>query len=305
MSKHAVQFSEDALPVVRGAYRFAVPLAPTTWFRVGGVADVLFKPEDTADLQDFLRQLSPEIPVTVLGACSNVIVRDGGIRGVVIKLGRGFSDISVEGDTLLCGASALDVYVARVAAEAGRAGLEFLIGIPGTIGGALAMNAGAYGREIKDVLAWLEAVDARGKLVRLRVEDCHYAYRHFGGESGLVFTRAALMTTPGNSEEIKAAMDEISAARESTQPVRMRTGGSTFANPEGHKAWQLIDAAGMRGAQLGGAQISPLHCNFMINTGDASAQDLEMLGEKVREAVFQHSGVALRWEIKKIGEEKI
>lgn len=289
------------LPEVRGSYRFDAPLAPTNWFGVGGPAEVLFKPADTQDLADCLRALSPDVPVTVLGVGSNVIVRDGGIRGVVIRLGRGFTDIQCEGDDIVCGAAAMDVHVARVAADAGRAGVEFLVGIPGTIGGALAMNAGAYGREIKDVLLKCEAVDRRGNRLLLDVSDCHYAYRHFGGQEGLIFTKAWLRTSAGDMAEIHARMDEISAARNVTQPVRERTGGSTFANPEGYKAWQLIDAAGMRGAAQGGAHMSELHCNFMINSGEATAADLEALGEKVREAVKMHSGVALTWEIKRIG----
>ncbi len=291
-----------ALPDVRGTYRFDAPLAPTNWFRVGGNAEVLFKPEDAADLQHFLAHLDPQIPVTVLGVGSNVIVRDGGIGGVVIKLGRGFTELTLQEDILICGAACMDVHVARFAADHGRAGLEFLVGIPGTMGGALAMNAGAYGREIKDVLIACEAIDRQGKLHRLTVAECRYSYRHFGGKDGLIFTRAFLATEAGTAAEIHAQMDTISAAREATQPVRSRTGGSTFANPEGAKAWQLIDDAGCRGLVVGDAEISHLHCNFMINRGVATASDLETLGERVRAAVLKKSGVALQWEIKRIGD---
>lgn len=300
----AEPLTEDTLPKVRGSYRFEAVLAPTNWFRVGGPAEILFKPEDTADLQDFLRGFDRARDVTVIGVGSNLIVRDGGIRGAVIRLGRGFTAIEVSSDHVTCGAAALDVHVARVAADAGRAGLEFLVGIPGTIGGALAMNAGAYGREVKDALVACEAVTRDGDLLNLTVADCHYAYRHFGGPEGLVFTKATFNTSVDKPENILDRMNEISASRGASQPVRERTGGSTFANPPGHKAWQLIDAAGMRGFQLGGAQVSPMHCNFLINTGDATASDLEALGEKLREAVKAHSDVALRWEIKRIGSPK-
>ena len=290
------------LPEVRGSYRLGAQLSKTTWFQVGGVADVLFKPADVNDLAHFLREKPADIPVTVLGVGSNVIIRDGGIRGVVIKLGRGFTDVSIEGDALHAGAAALDVNVARFAAEHGAAGLEFLAGIPGTIGGALAMNAGAYGTEIKDVLSHLEAVDVQGNIRTLSLDECAYSYRHYGGPQGLIFTKAIMRVSEGDAEAIHARIQDITTARESTQPVRERTGGSTFRNPEGAKAWELIDAAGCRGYQVGGAQMSPLHCNFMINTGNATAADLEALGNEVRDKVATHSGITLKWEIKALGD---
>ena len=290
------------LPEVRGSYRPAAQLSKTTWFQVGGPADVLFKPADTNDLAHFLREKPANIPVTVLGVGSNVIIRDGGIRGVVIKLGRGFTDVSLEGEMLHAGAAALDVNVARFAADHGAAGLEFLAGIPGTIGGALAMNAGAYGTEMKDVLSHLEAVDANGNKRMLSLGECAYSYRHYGGPNGLIFTKAVMHVQAGDANAIHARIEEITTARESTQPVRERTGGSTFRNPDGAKAWELIDAAGCRGYQVGGAQMSPLHCNFMINTGNACAADLEQLGNEVRDKVATHSGITLKWEIKALGE---
>ena len=301
----AKQLTEDDLPRVRGSYRFNALLAPTNRFRVGGPAEVLFKPEDVQDLADFMCRFDKQRDVTVIGVGSNLIVRDGGIRGAVIRLGRKFTEITVSDDGIVtAGAAALDVHVARVAADAGRAGLEFLVGIPGTIGGALAMNAGAYGREINDVLVSCQAVTRDGDIMELDVDDCAYSYRHFGGPKGIVFTKASFKTSVDDPAKILERMNEISASREASQPVRERTGGSTFANPEGHKAWQLIDAAGMRGVTVGGAQVSPMHCNFLINTGEATAADLEVLGEKVRQAVEMHSGVALRWEIKRIGVPK-
>ena len=291
-----------ALPDVRGSYRVGAQLSKTTWFQVGGPADVLFKPADTEDLAHFMRHKSPDIPVTILGVGSNIIVRDGGVRGVVIKLGRGFTEMQCDGDAVVAGAAALDVNLARFAADEGRAGLEFMAGIPGTIGGALAMNAGAYGHEVKDVLVSLEAVDGEGNIRTLSLEECAYSYRHYGGPKGLLFTKARFRTSRNAPEAIHARIEEITTAREATQPVRERTGGSTFRNPEGRKAWELVDAAGCRGMMVGGAQISPMHCNFMINTGNASAADLEALGNQVRDKVATQSGIMLQWEIKAIGE---
>ncbi|MBX9727119.1 MAG: UDP-N-acetylmuramate dehydrogenase [Rickettsiales bacterium] len=312
------------LPNVRGQYRFDAPLSKTNWFGVGGPADVLFKPEDTEDLAHFLKEIakinapSPNplpqgeraspVPLTVIGVGSNLIVRDGGIRGVVIRLGRFFNDAKIDDDAaadgrvLVAGAAMLDVNLARVAASHGRAGLEFMSGIPGTVGGALAMNAGAYGREVKDVLVKAEAVTRAGEVIELGVAEMNYSYRHYGGPHGLIFTRAWFATTSDEPEVIEARIAEIQLKREATQPIRERTGGSTFANPEGHKAWELIDAAGCRGLTIGGAQMSMLHCNFMINTGGASAKDLETLGEEVRARVLAQLGVELQWEIKRIGE---
>ena len=290
------------LPQVRGAYRFDAPLAKTNWFGVGGPADVLFKPEDTADLAHFLQHKPADLPVTIIGVGSNLIVRDGGIRGVVIRLGRFFNEAALEGRVMVAGAAMMDVNLARVAASHGCAGLEFMSGIPGTVGGALAMNAGAYGREVKDVLIKAEAVTREGEVVELNTTDMHYSYRHYGGPEGLIFTRAWFATTADEPRAIEARIAEIQAKREATQPIRERTGGSTFANPEGHKAWELIDAAGCRGLTIGGAQMSELHCNFMINTGNATAKDLETLGDEVRARVLAHSGIELHWEIKRIGE---
>ncbi|MDX2095674.1 MAG: UDP-N-acetylmuramate dehydrogenase [Alphaproteobacteria bacterium] len=309
---------QQQLPKVRGAYRFDAPLAKTNWFGVGGAAEVVFRPEDAADLAHFMREIakinasSPSsppqgarmepIPVTVIGVGSNLIVRDGGIRGVVIRLGRFFNTVTLDGDTVVAGAAMLDLNLAQAAAGMGRAGLEFMSGIPGTLGGALAMNAGAYGREVKDVLIKAEAVTHAGEVVELSLADMRYGYRHYGGPEGLIFTRGWFATTRDDPAAIHARIAEIQEKRAATQPIRERTGGSTFRNPEGHKAWELIDAAGCRGLTVGGAQMSPLHCNFMINTGGATAADLEALGEEVRARVKAHSGVELHWEIKRLGE---
>lgn len=290
------------LPKVRGQYRFAAPLAKTNWFGVGGPADVLFKPEDTEDLAHFIRHKPADLPVTVIGVGSNLIVRDGGIRGAVVRLGRFFNDAQREGETLVAGAAMLDVNLAKLSAGMGRAGLEFMSGIPGTVGGALAMNAGAYGREVKDVLLKAEAVTRAGEVIELSLADMKYSYRHYGGPEGVIFTRAWFLTAADSQAAIEARIAEIQAKREATQPIRERTGGSTFANPQGHKAWELIDAAGCRGLTIGGAQMSELHCNFMINTGHATAADLEALGEEVRTRVKAQSGVELAWEIKRIGQ---
>lgn len=292
----------DHLPIVRGTYRFNAPLAGTNWFGVGGAAQVLFKPADTQDLAHFIQNKPAALPLTIIGVGSNLIVRDGGIDGVVIRLGRGFTDMKVGGDVIEAGAAVMDINLARFAAGEARAGLEFFSGIPGTLGGALAMNAGAYGRETKDVLIKAEAVTPAGEIISLGVEDMRYEYRKYNGPDGLIFTRAWFNTTADAPEAVHARIAEIQAKREATQPIRERTGGSTFKNPEGHKAWQLIDAAGCRGRTVGGAQMSELHCNFMINTGHATANDLETLGEEVIRRVQEHSGIELQWEIKRIGK---
>ena len=289
------------LPTVRGQYRFDAPLGKTNWFGVGGPAEVLFKPEDTDDLAHFMKERPADLPVTVIGVGSNLIVRDGGIRGVVIRLGRGFNHAMQEGERMVAGASLLDVHLAQMAANHHRAGLEFFAGIPGTVGGALAMNAGAYGREVKDVLFKAEAVTADGAIVFLDLAEMRYAYRKYNGPEGLIFTRAWFNTTQAEKAAITAEITAIQEKRESTQPIRERTGGSTFKNPDGQKAWELIDQAGCRGLTIGGAQMSELHCNFMINTGNATAADLEALGEEVRARVKAQSGVELQWEIKRIG----
>ncbi len=289
------------LPAVRGSYRFEAPLAKTNWFGVGGPAEVLFKPEDADDLAHFIKHKPKDMAVTVIGVGSNLIVRDGGIRGVVIRLGRGFNHAMQEGNAIVAGASMMDVNLAQVAANHGRAGLEFLSGVPGTVGGALAMNAGAYGREVKDVLLHAEAVTPEGEVVFVQAADMNYAYRKYNGPQGLIFTRAWFATTEDAPEAISARIKEIQEKREASQPIRERTGGSTFKNPEGHKAWELVDKAGCRGLTIGGAQMSALHCNFMLNTGTATAADLEALGEEVRRRVKDAVGVELQWEIKRIG----
>lgn len=292
------------LPAVRGRLSAQAGLAEITWFRVGGPAEVMFRPADRDDLIAFLKARPADVPVTVLGVGSNTLVRDGGVAGVVVRLGRGFVEIAADGDQIVAGAGALDVNVAQTAQMHGIAGLEFLRGIPGTIGGGLRMNAGAYGTEFKDVLVWAEAVDLQGNLHRLLPADMKFGYRHSGVPDDWIFLGCCLRGRPGDKIEIQTRMDEIQAAREASQPIRTRTGGSTFANPEGHKAWQLIDAAGCRGLVVGDAQVSEQHCNFLINRGQATAADLETLGETVRQKVKASSGIELRWEIKRIGQQK-
>jgi UDP-N-acetylmuramate dehydrogenase len=289
------------LPQLRGRLLPNEPLAPLTWFRVGGPAQVLFMPEDEADLAYVLAQLPADVSVMVVGLGSNLIVRDGGVPGVVIRLGRGFSDIKVDGERIRAGTAVPDVRVARAAQEAGLAGLAFLRGIPGAIGGALRMNGGAYGRETKDTLIEARGVDRSGKVRVFANGDMHYTYRHCGAPDDIIFTEALFHGTPGDPVAIAAEMDKITESREATQPIKSRTGGSTFKNPPGHKAWQLVDAAGCRGLVVGDAQVSELHCNFLINRGNATAVDIETLGETVRARVKETSGVELEWEIKRIG----
>ncbi len=291
------------LPEIRGQYRFDSPLAANTWFGVGGPADVVFRPADVEDLSHFLKNKPKNMPVVTLGVCSNVIIRDGGFRGCVIRLGRGFTDIRCKGDKVVVGAGALDSNTARMAAEHGIGGLEFLVGVPGTIGGALAMNAGAYGTEIKDVLVSAKAVDGNGNIIELSNSDFGFSYRKNSLPDDYIYVEAMLKGSIGEKEAILEKMKAISEARETTQPVRTRTGGSTFKNPEGSKAWQLVDEAGMRGYTIGGAQVSEKHCNFLINIGDATAADIEGLGEEVIAAVKEKSGIELHWEIKRIGEK--
>jgi UDP-N-acetylmuramate dehydrogenase len=289
------------LPALRGRLIADQPLAEFTWFRVGGPADVLFIPEDEEDLAYFLARTPHEIPVTVVGLGSNLIVRDGGIDGVAIRLGRGFGAVGVEEDRIRAGAAAPDVRVARAAQEAGLAGLAFLRGIPGAIGGALRMNGGAYGGETKDILVEARGVDRRGNVRVYANADMGYTYRHCGLPDDVIFTEALFQGRRGDRDLIAAEMDRITESREATQPVKSRTGGSTFKNPPGQKAWQLIDAAGCRGLVVGDAQVSELHCNFLINRGAATASDIETLGETVRRRVNEASGVLLEWEIKRIG----
>jgi UDP-N-acetylmuramate dehydrogenase len=290
------------MPQLRGRLMANQSLAELTWFRAGGPAQVLFMPEDEADLAYFLAHLPDLIPITVIGLGSNLIVRDGGVPGVVVRLGRGFNAVTIEpGGRVRAGAAVPDVKVARAAQEAGISGLAFLRGVPGAIGGALRMNAGAYGGETKDALVEARGIDRRGNLRRLTAAEMHYTYRHCGAPADIIFTDALFQGAPGDPGAIAAQMDEITQSREASQPVKSRTSGSTFKNPPGQKAWQLIDAAGCRGLEIGSAQVSTLHCNFLINLGDARAADIESLGETVRARVKASSGVDLEWEIKRIG----
>jgi UDP-N-acetylmuramate dehydrogenase len=291
----------DRLPAVRGALRRDVPLASLTWLRVGGPAEIVFQPADADDLAAFLAALPAEVPVLPMGVASNLLVRDGGIEGVVIRMGGPLAKVVVEGETVVAGAGALDQRVAQEAQRAGLAGLEFLIGIPGTVGGAVRMNAGAFGGETRDRLLWAEALDRAGRLQRLENAELGFVYRKSALPRDWIVVRAAFRGTPGEPEAILARMNAIRAEREASQPLRVATGGSTFKNPPGHRAWQLIDAAGCRGLRHGAAMVSEKHCNFLINTGGASAAEVEALGELVRQRVRAHSGVELEWEIVRIG----
>ncbi|MBI5942129.1 MAG: UDP-N-acetylmuramate dehydrogenase [Caulobacterales bacterium] len=297
----------DALPPVRGKLLFDEPLAPFTWFRVGGPADVVFLPEDEADLADFLKALDPAVPVMAIGVGSNLLVRDGGVGGVVIRLGRGFNTVEALGDSRIRAGSAVpDAILARKAAEAGIAGLEFYAGIPGTVGGAVIMNAGCYGAETVNVLESARVMDRTGAVRDMPLAELGYTYRHSAIQDGdLIVLSATFQGLPDDPAAIKARMAEITARRETTQPIREKTGGSTFKNPPGHSSWKLVDEAGWRGklftATGGGAMFSPLHSNFMINPGEATAADLEGLGEAVRTAVKDRTGIQLDWEIKRIG----
>jgi UDP-N-acetylmuramate dehydrogenase len=292
----------DRLPPVRGRLTAGAPLANTTWFRVGGPAEVMFRPADRDDLIAFLAARPADVAVTVIGVGSNLLVRDGGVPGVVIRLGKGFADIAVKDRRVVAGAAALDLNVAVVARDAGLAGLEFLSGVPGTIGGALRMNAGAYGAEMVDVTVAAEALDPLGGLHRLDAAGLGLTYRRCAVPEDWIFLSAELNGWPDEPGAIAGRMADIQARRVASQPIRTRTGGSTFANPPGHKAWELIDRAGCRGLKHGGAMVSDKHCNFLINTGSATAADLETLGEMVRSRVLADSGIALSWEIRCIGE---
>ncbi len=301
VSEHGGEPLIHRLPSVRGRLSAQAPLAGMTWFQVGGPAELLFRPADREDLAAFLAACPADVPVTVIGVGSNLLVRDGGIPGVVIRLGGPFAAITIGDGQVVVGAGALDLTVARAAHQAGLAGLEFLSGIPGTIGGALRMNAGAFSRELADVLVSAEAFDRAGTLHRVSAASLALGYRRCGAPADWVFVEATLSSEPGDPAEIAARIEAIARARAESQPVRARTGGSTFANPPGQKAWELIDRAGCRGLTLGGAQVSEKHCNFLLNPGTASAADLERLGEEVRRRVFETSGVRLEWEIKRIG----
>ncbi len=291
----------DRLPRPRGRLTADAALGPQTWFRAGGEAEVLFRPADVEDLATFMAGLPSDVPVTVLGVGSNILVRDGGVKGVVIRLLRGFTGISVEGQEIVAGAGALDLNVALTARDQALAGLEFLSGIPGTIGGALRMNAGAYEGDLAQVLVSAEAVDRAGKVHAVAADAMGFSYRHSNAPADWIFTAARLRATPGDQLAIARRIAEIDAARTDSQP-RSRTGGSTFVNPPGQKAWQLIDQAGCRGLRIGEAQVSEKHCNFLINLGEATASDIEGLGEEVRRRVLEKTGVLLEWEIRRIGE---
>jgi len=291
----------DRLPAVRGRYTAGASLAKVTWFGVGGAAEVLFKPADGDDLADFLCHKPADVPLTVLGVGSNVLVRDGGVPGVVVRLGSGLAAILVNKADVIVGAGALDGNVALAAMQASVSGLEFLSGVPGTIGGALRMNAGAYGAEMKDVVVGAVALDGAGGRHELSTDDLGFSYRNSAVAADWIFVEAHLRGHAGQVDDIRARMDDIKLARADAQPVRASTGGSTFKNPDGHKAWKLIDDAGCRGLRVGGAQVSQKHCNFLINDGTASACDIETLGEQVRARVLQTSGIDLSWEIRRIG----
>ena len=292
----------DALPPVRGRLVRDELLGPFTWFRVGGAAELLFLPADTEDLGAFLRALPPEIPVTVLGVGSNVIIRDGGVAGAMIRLaGRAFAGVEAANGQIIAGAGALDAAVARAAATAGFAGLEFYAGIPGTIGGALTMNAGCYGRQTQDVLVSAWGYDRSGARRDLALADFGYSYRHSQAPADIIWIAATFQGAPDEPAAIQARIEEITTRRETTQPIREKTGGSTFKNPSGHAAWKLVDEAGWRGKLHGRAMFSALHANFMINTGEATAADLEGLGEAVRADVKAGTGIDLQWEIRRIG----
>ena len=289
-------------PGIRGRLIANQPLSDLTWFRVGGPAQVLFSPADEADLAVLLAALDPETPVTVIGLGSNLIVRDGGVPGVVIRLGgKAFGSVEIDGETLRAGTAVPDMRLAKAAAEASLDGLAFYRGIPGSIGGALRMNAGAHGGETTDVLIEARGIDRRGHLRTFSHGEMGFTYRHSSTPDNVIFTSALFRGRAGQREAIEAEMDRVTAAREAAQPIRERTGGSTFKNPDGHKAWQLVDAAGCRGLRVGGAQVSEMHCNFLINRDDATAADIEGLGEVVRRRVRETSGVELHWEIKRIG----
>lgn len=295
----------DALPRVAGKLTPKAPLAPLVWFKAGGNAEWLFEPKDVGDLRGFLADLDPSVPVMALGLGSNMIVRDGGVPGVVVRLGKPFAKVTrVDDVTLDCGGGASGILVSSTARDNGIAGLEFLRSIPGTVGGFCRMNGGAYGGEVKDIMVDCDVVLRDGSLVTLPVEDLHYTYRHSELPEGAIVVAARFRGRPGEPAAIQAEMDRISASREASQPLRSKTGGSTFKNPDGHKAWQLVDQAGCRGLTVGGAQVSEKHTNFLINTGAATAADIEALGEEVRRRVKANSGVELEWEIQRVGKTK-
>lgn len=290
------------LPALRGQVEANSSLADFIWFRTGGAADYLVRPADLEDLAQFLKALPADVPVLPVGVGSNLIVRDGGVAGVVIRLPKSFADVTISGDVIEAGAAAMGITVASAARDAGLAGVEFLRGIPGTVGGAVRMNAGAYGREMADILIDCTIVTRAGDILTLPASALHFSYRHSALPQGSVVVSARLRGTPGDVAAITAEMDRIAAAREESQPLRARTGGSTFRNPDGAKAWELIDKAGCRGLRKGGAQVSEKHCNFLLNTGGATSAEIEALGEEVRARVKAQSGVELQWEIERVGK---
>ncbi len=319
MNKSAIQTNQSknqppyTLPNVRGRYLFDYDLSKATWFKVGGKADILFKPKDTQDLAEFLQLKSPDMPVVILGAGSNILIRDGGIKGCVIKLGSGFSTLTFENTTVTVGAACLDRTLVMECAQRDLSGLEFLVGVPGSIGGAIAMNAGAYGNEVADFLLWVEVIDLKGNVSRIQRSDLQMTYRHGNLPDEAIITCACFNLIPKNSSIIHKTINDFLQKREDTQPIRGRTGGSTFKNPtlnstkmgqepEPKKAWELIHEAGCRGLSINDAQVSEKHCNFILNLANATASDLEQLGEKVRAAVKATSGVTLEWEIIRLGE---
>ncbi|MFK7843026.1 MAG: UDP-N-acetylmuramate dehydrogenase [Sphingorhabdus sp.] len=290
------------LPATRGKLTENAPLAPLVWFKSGGSAQWLFEPKDIDDLQKFLRDLDPATPVWPLGLGSNLIIRDGGIRGVVIRLGKAFAAIETDGLMMRCGAGAPGISAASKARDHGIAGMEFLRGIPGTVGGAVRMNAGAYGREVCDILESADVILRNGDRVTIALADMGFTYRHSALPEGAIVISATFVGQSGDPEIIGAEMKRIAEEREASQPLRTKTGGSTYKNPEGQKAWQLVDAAGCRGLQIGQAQVSEKHCNFLINLGGATSADIEALGDEVRKRVKAHSGVELQWEIQRVGD---
>ena len=305
MESAGVTTALASLPPVRGSLKAGAPLAPLVWFKAGGAAQWLFEPKDAEDLSDFLVRLDPAIPVMALGLGSNLIVRDGGVPGVVVRLGKPFAKVEqADATTLRCGGGASGILVSSTARDAGIAGMEFLRSIPGTVGGFVRMNGGAYGRETCDILVECDVILRSSERVTLPLDALGYTYRHSSLPEGAVVVSALFRGVPGEPAEIQTEMDRIAAAREESQPLRSKTGGSTFKNPEGHKAWALVDEAGCRGLQLGGAQVSQKHTNFLLNLGDASSADIEALGEEVRRRVKAKSGIELEWEIQRVGVKR-
>ena len=294
-------FDLKRLPDVRGTYKKHVVMAPYTWFRVGGAAATVFRPQDHEDLSQFLLQNSEEVPVTIIGAASNILIRDGGIPGVVIKLGKNFASINFKSNSVRIGAGLPNSIAARLALKEGYSGLEFLSGIPGTIGGGLRMNAGAYGKEVKDILIEAEVIDNTGNIKVLSLEEMAMGYRHCGVPKDYIFLSGLFKAGKSVPSNIQKRLDEIKARRAKSQPITERTGGSTFKNPKGYKAWELIETAGCRGVSIGGAMVSEQHCNFLVNTGNANATDLENLGNLVQQKVRDSTGIELEWEIKLLG----